>query len=229
MLNFIKVLKKNKLHFIEKEYVIFYELDITTIHGLNNNIHKSKKWVKYLNSYWVYIYNNVIVKTHSKIKINNKYYYIIFFLKKYNKIIKVKNNIWKSLETYKIITFHHKNKKLNITVKNAKKILITLSSGISIKKLGLEEKKNKKSLKVFNIMIKSILNGLKPLNFFLKCIIQFRGTNNFINKYIDYINQLNFKFFEVYYIYTPIIPNKPRFKKVRSLKKNFRKNFLKVF
>ena len=41
---FVKILRKNKLHFIEKEYVVFYELDITTIYGLNNNIHKNKNY-----------------------------------------------------------------------------------------------------------------------------------------------------------------------------------------
>ena len=57
--HFIKILKKNELFFIDIEYVIFYELDVTTIHGLNNNIHKSKKWVKYLTYYWTSLYKNI--------------------------------------------------------------------------------------------------------------------------------------------------------------------------
>lgn len=97
---------------------------------------------------------------------------------------------------------------------------------MATKKLGIEDKKSKKSLKVFNIMIKSILKNIKPLNKFFRCILQFKGSNSYIYKYIETLNKLNFNFKESYIIYTPTIPKKFRFKKVRSLKKNFRKNYL---
>lgn len=217
------------MFFIEKEYVIFYELDITTIHGLNNNIHKSKTLVKYFTNYWFFLYKNVPnFLQFYKLSPIISYTYLFYYINRYNKNIKIRRNFWKSSYNYKIITLHHKSKKLNITVKNSKRILITLSSGISTKKLGIEEKKNKKSIKVFNIMIKSIFKNIKPSNQLLKCILQIKGTNFYLYKYIDYINQLKFKFKEVYFIYTPIITHKPKFKKIRSLKKNFRKNFLSV-
>ena len=134
-------------------------------------------------------------------------------------------NIWKNYDNYKIVTFHHLNKKLKITVCKHNKLLVNLSPGIVTKKLGIEEKKDKKSNKIFNIMIKSIFKGFKPTNYIFKCFFQFKGTTVFANKYIDYINKLNFRFREVYFIYTPCISNKFIYKKIRSLKKNFRKNY----
>lgn len=75
-------------------------------------------------------------------------------------------------------------------------------------------------------MLKSVFKGIKPEKQLVKSILQIKGTTIYINRYLDIINQLNFKFKEVYFIYTPQITNKFNFKKVRSLKKNFRKNYL---
>jgi hypothetical protein len=126
------------------------------------------------------------------------------------------------------MTINQKKNGLNIIVKNYKKLVLNLSSGVSAKKLGMEEKKNKKSIKVFNIMLKSVFKGIKPSNKLVKFILQFKSTKSNLIKFIDYIIQLNFKFREVYIIYTPTIPNKYVYKKIKALKKNFRKNYLHI-
>lgn len=223
---FIKILKKNELFFIEEEYVIFYELDITTIHGMNNNVHKSKKWIKHFSEYSEVVLDNFYMLSFYKILKNlyKNYIYSFYFLKRYNKSIKLKKNFWKSLHFYKIFTLHHKLKKLNITVKVDSQLLLSLSSGISAKQLGMEEKKNKKSFKVFSIMLKSVFKKFKSTNNIFKCIVQFKGLSFFLKKYTQYLSQ--FKFKEVCFIHTPSTSNQFRFKKIRSLKKNFRKNFL---
>lgn len=159
-------------------------------------------------------------------KKHNKYDYLFYFLKKFNKTIKVKKNYWKNLENYKLITFNHKFKKLRLIVSKKDKILINLSSGMATKKLNIEEKKHKKSLKIFNIMIKSVLKGLRPSNFFLRCLIQFKGVNSYLNKYLETILKLNFNIKETYVMFTPNVSKNFKFKKIRSLKKNFRKNYL---
>lgn len=224
LIKFINILKKNKLHFIEKEYVLFYELDINTIYGLNNNIHKSKSFIKYFNNFFLnYI---IFYNINFKFSLFYKYIYVFYFLKKYNKFFKYKNNLWKNLHNFKLFTFYHKTKKLRLIVKKNLKILVNFSSGMATKKLGIEEKKNKKSLKVFNIMIKSLFKNLKPHNTLFRCILQFKGSNSYLYKYLETLNKINLLFKDVYLIYTPSIPNKNNFKKIRSLKKNFRKGYL---
>lgn len=156
------------------------------------------------------------------------YGYVFYFLDRHNKKLKVLKNIWKDFSKYKVVTLHHKNKKLKITVHNKDKILLNLSPGMVTKKLGIEDKRDKKSIKIFNIMLKSVFKGLKPSNKLFRCFFQLKGTTVYMNKYIDLINKLNFGFKEIYFIFTPRIPNKPFFKKIRSLKKNFRKNYLIV-
>lgn len=225
---FIKTLKKNELFFIDEKYVIFYELDVNTIYGLNNNVHKTKGLIKFFTNYMSIMSNFAYFNFYSKNinTYNYKYSYAYYFLTKFNKTIKIKNNFWKEFYNYKIISFHHFSKKLRLIISKNNKMLINFSSGMATKKLGIEEKKNKKSLKIFNIMIKSILKNIKPKNRFFRCIIQFKGSNSFINKYLETLDKLNFNFKEAYIMYTPKIPKKFKFKKIRSLKKNFRKNYL---
>lgn len=158
-----------------------------------------------------------------------KYVYLIYFYRRSNERVKINKNFYKDFLSYKVITFHYINKKLRIIVTKNNKIILNFSSGIVTKKLGFEEKKNKKSIKTFNIMVKSVLKGLRPVGNIFKCILQFKGTTVYIKKYLELLKKLDFKFKEVYYIYTPKIPNKTTFRKVRSLKKNFKKKFLSVF
>jgi hypothetical protein len=198
---------------------------------MNNNVHKSKRWSKHVVNYTNSVLNNVFIfqKLNHFLKHSyNTYPYVFYFLKRYNKKIKVKRNFWKSYYNYRIITFNQKKNKLDIIVKNYKKILLSLSSGISAAKLGMEEKKNKKSNKVFNIMVKSVFKGLKPANKLIRYIIQFKGTRSNLTRYIEYIIQLEFKFKETYIIYTPSIPNTFKYKKIKALKKNFKKNYLRI-
>lgn len=197
---------------------------------MNNNVHKSIKWGPYFKNYSVSLarYNLFNNFYHNQLSGYKKYGYLFYFLNKHNINLKVYKNIWKNFDNYRVLTFHYKNKKLKITLFNLKRLLVNLSPGMVTKKLGIEEKKEKKSIKIFNIMVKSVFKAIKPSNQLFRYFFQFKGTTVFINKYIDYINKLNVKFKEVYFIYTPQIPNKFVFKKVRSLKKNFRKNYLIV-
>ena len=105
--------------------------------------------------------------------------------------------------------------------------MLNLTAGMSIKKLNMIEKKNKKSLKVTNIMIRSVIRDLRNIGIDNKLLIQFKGTKFDINKHLELLNKHILKYKEIYIIYTPIITNKYIYKKVRSLKKNFRKNYLK--
>lgn len=96
-------------------------------------------------------------------------------------------------------------------------------------KLGLKTKKTKKSNKITNLLIKSIITAYWESENFYKVIVQIKGTKISFYKIVDFIKKLSVKYTDIYFIYTPSIThNKHCFKKVRSLKKNFRKKYFKI-
>jgi hypothetical protein len=93
----------------------------------------------------------------------------------------------------------------------------------------METKKSKKSTKIMNVMVKSIIKDCKNNNNSYRLIIQIKGTKITFYKILEFLKDLLGKRSDVYFIYTPTIPsNGKKFKKIRSLKKNFRKKYLKV-
>lgn len=226
---FYERLKKNKLYFYEKEYVIFYEIDIDTVYGLTDKEHKSKYTIKYLLPIFLDIFDSIkIFPEVFKIYKNNRSYYLWYFFKKYSKRLKFGKNYWKNIEKYKLLTLFQKKRKLNIILKRGEKTYLNLTPGIGTKKLNMVNKKDKTLNKVRNWMIKKSFKYLYTKGFLYKCIIQFKGTTTNLHVYSEFLLTLNFKFKEVYFIFTPYIPYKFKYKKVRSLKKNFRKSFFVI-
>lgn len=126
------------------------------------------------------------------------------------------------------MTFNFLKKKLNITYSYKNKLLSSITPGIITKKLDIINKKNKKSTKITNIMIKSILKTYRKNENYHKLIIQIKGTKSLFFKILILLKDLLKKYTDAYFIYTPVISfNKKNFKKIRSLKRNFRKKYFK--
>lgn len=107
-------------------------------------------------------------------------------------------------------------------------LISCITPGIITKKLDIIKKKNKKTNKVTNIMIKSILKTYYKNENFHKLIIQIKGTKSSFIKILIFFKDIIKKYVDTYFIYTPVIAfNKKSFKKIRSLKKNFRKKYFK--
>lgn len=104
----------------------------------------------------------------------------------------------------------------------------SITPGIITKKLEIINKKNKKSTKIINIMIKSMLKTYKKNENYHKLIIQIKGTKSSFFKILITFKDIIKKYTDTYFIYTPVVPfNKRNFKKIRSLKRNFRKKYFK--
>jgi hypothetical protein len=118
---------------------------------------------------------------------------------------------------------------LNINLSYKNNLISSITPGIITKKLEIYSKKNKKSTKIINIMIKSILKTYKNNENYHKLVIQIKGTKSSFNKILIFFKDIIKKYTDVYFIYTPVIAfNKKKFKKIRSLKRNFRKKYFKI-
>ena len=231
---FIKILKKNEIFFIEEEYVIFYELDPTNIVNDKRELqHKSKKWSKYFNSFIdslsTFLQSIPDVNYNTIINLRkNGIWFLFYYMSLFNKKYVIKRNFFKRFIYHNILTFNFLKKKLNITLRYKNKLISSITPGIITKKLDIETKKNKKSTKINNIMIKSMLKTYRNNPNPHKLIIQIKGTKLAFFKVVDFCKEIIKTYTDAYFIFTPSISNnKKHFKKVRSLKRNFRKKYFK--
>lgn len=231
---FIKILKKNEVFFIAEEYVIFYELDPTNILNDKRDLeHKSKRWSRYFDKFIedFFLFSHVLINKNNfnkKLINTKKIFHIFYYLYKFNRKYTIKKNFFKRFYYHNVLTFNFLKKKLNITYSYKNNLMFSITPGIITKKLNIIKKKNKKSNKIVNLMIKSVLKNYKKNENFHKLIIQMKGTKSFFFKILTYLKDIFKKYVDVYFVYTPVISfNKKNFKKIRSLKKNFKKKFFK--
>lgn len=168
----------------------------------------------------------------SKLKLNliksknilNTFYYVHKFNRKYT----IKKNFFKRFYYHNILTFNFLKKKLNITYTYKNNLISSITPGIITKKLDIINKKNKKSNKIINIMLKSMLKTYKKNDNFHKLIIQIKGSKSSFFRILIFFKDILKKYTDAYFVYTPSISfNKKNFKKIRSLKRNFRKKYFK--
>lgn len=233
---FVKSLKANEILFIDEEYVIFYELDPTNIsNDKRSPIHQSKKWSKFFEKYLdhlqpffhTFYINNLLNHTNSnKMRISST---ILYYINKYNLKYRKKRNFFKRFYYHNILTFNFLKKKMFATLTYKSLLKSYVTPGILTKKLGIESKKSKKSTKLLNMVVKTILKTYWSNENYYKLIIQIKGTSLNYNKLMEFLKSLLLSYTDAYFIYTPVISNNnKKFKKVRSLKKNFRKKYFKI-
>lgn len=230
----INMLKKNEIFFIDEEYVIFYELDPTNIFNDKRNLeHKSKRWSKYFDKFIedLFFFLNILIfdKNLSKnLIVDHHTKHVFYYMYKFNKKYTIKKNFFKRFFYHNILTFNFLKKKLNINYSYKNNLVSSITPGIITKKLEIISKKNKKSTKIINIMIKSMLKTYRKNENFHKLIIQIKGTKSSFFKILVFFKDILKKYTDAYFIYTPVISfNKKSFKKVRSLKRNFKKKYFK--
>jgi len=231
----VKSIKKNEILFIEEEYVIFYELDPTNIFNDKRNVsHKSKNWSKFFESYinllYIYIYDYIFIHDLNQNDHNKcSFLHVFYYINKFNKKYLIKKNFFKKFFYHNVLTFHFTKKKVYATLTYQDKLISYVTPGIFTKKLGIETKKTKKSGKIVNVLCKTIVKTCINNENSHKLVVQIKGTKISFYKIIDFIKLTIKKYTDAYFIYTPVISsNNKRFKKIRSLKKNFRKKFLKI-
>jgi len=151
--------------------------------------------------------------------------YIYNFNRKYT----IKRNFFKRFYYHNILTFNFLKKKLNVNLSYKNNLVSSITPGVITKKLEIHSKKNKKSTKIINIMVKSMLKTYRNNENFHKLIIQIKGTKSSFTKILVFFKDIIKKYTDTYFIYTPVISfNKRNFKKIRSLKRNFRKKYFKI-
>lgn len=230
---FVDVFKRNEIFFIDEEYVIFYELDPTNIFNDKRiTEHKFKRWTKYIDNMiedsliFIETYDDSIF---GSISTHNKVFNIFSYIYKLNRKYLIKRNSFKRFYYHNILTFNFLKKKLNVNLTYKNNLVSSITPGIITKKLEIYSKKNKKSTKIINIMIKSMLKTYRNNENFHKLIIQIKGTKSSFTKILVFFKDIIKKYTDTYFIYTPVISfNKQNFKKIRSLKRNFRKKYFKI-
>ena len=79
----------------------------------------------------------------------------------FNRKYLIKRNFFKRFYYHNILTFNFLKKKLNVSLSYKNNLISNITPGIITKKLEIYNKKNKKSTKIINIMIKSMLKTYK--------------------------------------------------------------------
>lgn len=173
-----------------------------------------------------YVFISDLVKTNLN---NYMFLYVLYYVNKFNKKYVIKKNFFKKFFYHNVLTFNFTKKKMFATLTYQDKLVSYVTPGIFTKKLDIDAKKTKKSNKILNILCKSIAKTCLNNENSHKLVVQIKGTKISFYKIIDYIKITIKRYTDAYFIYTPVISsNNKRFKKIRSLKKNFRKKFLKI-
>lgn len=131
------------------------------------------------------------------------------------------------LDNYGILIIDLRYTKIRLFCLDEDKTLYSLTSGIITKKLKLEEKSQKKSTRVFNVMFKTIFQKFEEKTWKRKVLIYIKGVKK---SFLDVMKIINEKYGEKNFIilFNPRIRrNRIKFKKIKSLKKNLLKKFIK--
>lgn len=208
---------ENELYYIEE-----LENDVELEEWLNEY---TKTFTKKIKKLMKNFYKLNLYKTTTNVKLNliylkyiNYYNFRNYFLinKRFNKII-----------YYYLFMLNIKKKKpfVNITLRN--KTLLSVSTGFLLKKLNIEEKKSKKSLKTLYLLLKIVINNLnKNFKNYQRIICNIKGSKKRLFQIIIFLKKkINFN--NIIFIYTPnFYQNSIKFKKIKSIKRRLRKKFI---
>ena len=179
-----------------------------------------------------FFFENIFLNLNNdffKFKLKNVKNLIFFYLFYFNKINKKKLDFInkKKLFFYNIININLKKKHIKLNLIQNDKNVLQISPGIVYKKLNMNVKKNKKSFKLLNLMVKLFLKNMIKMLKFKKFIINL----NFLRKDMFLMLKLlkryiNFK--KIIFIYSLKKNNNFKFKKKKSIKKKLTKKFKNI-
>lgn len=180
----------------------------------------------------IFFFENIFLNLNNKffnIKLKNTRNLIFFYLFYFNKINKKKLNFTnkKKLFFYNIININLKNKHVKINLIQNDKNVLQISPGIVYKKLNMNVKKNKKSFKLLNLMIKLFLKNMIKILKFKKFIINLNYLKKDMFLMLKILKRyINFK--KIIFIYSLKKNNNFKFKKKKSIKKKLTKKFKNI-
>ena len=118
--------------------------------------------------------------------------YVFYYIDRFNNKYLIKRNFFKRFDYHNVLTFNFLRKKLSATLRYKNSIVCYVTPGIYTKKLGIETKKSKKSTKINNVMIKSIVKKCRENENSHKLIIQIKGTKISFYKILEFFNILTY-------------------------------------
>ena len=217
-IKYLNEIKIDKNDFDNHKFNLFKNIDIFNIYTKNdfNNF--------FFENIFLNLNNNIF-----KFKFKNIKSLIFFYLFYFNKINKKKLNFInkKKLNFYNIININLKKKLIKLNLTQNDKTVLQITPGIVYKKLNMNVKKNKKSFKLLNLMVKLFLKNMLKMLKFKKFIVNL----NFLRKDFFLIIKLlkkyiNFK--KIIFIYSLKKNNNFKFKKKKSIKKKLTKKFKNI-
>ena len=217
-IKYLNEIKIDKNDFDNHKFNLFKNIDIFNIYTKNdfNNF--------FFENIFLNLNNNIF-----KFKFKNIKSLIFFYLFYFNKINKKKLNFInkKKLNFYNIININLKKKLIKLNLTQNDKTVLQITPGIVYKKLNMNVKKNKKSFKLLNLMVKLFLKNMLKMIKFKKFIVNL----NFLRKDFFLIIKLlkkyiNFK--KIIFIYSLKKNNNFKFKKKKSIKKKLTKKFKNI-
>lgn len=162
-----------------------------------------------------------------KSKIKNSFIFKFYNSINLNKLNQInKNNYFLNFNKKLIIIIDIRNIKPRIVVINNNKCILTLSTGIIFKKMQMKEKSIKKTQKMFNIMMKLVSTNLKKKINCNNYIIHIKGTKSKLLNILVFIKK-SFINNNLFFLYSPRIDYKIKFKKIKSIKRRLKKKFVR--
>ena len=219
-LNEIKIDKNdfNNSNFNNHKFNLFNDIEIFNLY--NNE--------EFNNFFFENIFlnlNNRFFKIKLKTIKNLIFYYLIYFNKLNNKKLNFVKN--KQLNLYNIININLKKKHIKLNFVQNNKTVLQVSPGIIYKKLNMNIKKNKKSFKLLNLMVKLFLKNIIKLIQFKKFIINLNYLRKDVFLMLKLLKRfINFK--KVILVYSLKKNNNFKFKKKKSIKKKLTKKFKNI-
>lgn len=217
-IKYLNEIKIDKNDFNNHKFNLFKNIEIF-------NIYDNKEFNNFF-------FENIFLNLNNnffKFKFKNTRNLIFFYLFYFNKINKKKLNFTnkKNLFYYNIININLKKKHIKLNLIQNDKNVLQISPGIVYKKLNMNVKKNKKSFKLLNLMIKLFLKNMIKILKYKKFIINL----NFLRKDMFLMlkilkRYINFK--KVMFLYSLKKNNNLKFKKKKSIKKKLTKKFKNI-
>ena len=132
------------------------------------------------------------------------------------------------IDEYNILMLDLRYSKPRVFCLDEDRTVSTLTTGIITKILGVKEKNLKKSNRVLNVILKTSFKKLNEKTTKTKTLVYIKGIKFFIYTALNIFRE-NFNESDMIILFNPYIRrNKIRFKKIKSIKRNLLKKFLKV-
>lgn len=147
-----------------------------------------------------------------------------------NKLKHINKKNYFSINKVLYILLDIRKLKTKLIIFNKKGCLFYITNGLVFKKLNLKNKKNKKSEKTTNLLLKNVNNKKKFFNNYSKIIFYVKGVKKYINNIIKYVSEniLKNKNFTIIMNQKTSKSKYFNFKKIKAIKRRLKKKIIKL-